>query len=219
MLALKRHSFTRAVVLVLALAAACGPLFADEVVGAKHSDNGVAVHPQVTGEKDFLASLEAGEEQAPEAKEPPVYVTMVRFTLSLALVLGLAYATILGLRRFTGLKTAMGAVGRRIRVVENTPLGANRALHLVEIGQRRLVLASTPSQVNLIAEMSADDLPEPMAPEPPTGFKDQLATFLGAKPDSENSASNVAQMLRDSTAFLQGKIGQIGSIRRRLRDA
>ena len=221
MLVQKRHRLATTLVFALALVAACCALCAaaaNQPV-AKPQSEAVKAPADGHGERDFLTSLDAGETPAREEKEPPVYVTMVRFTLSLALVLGLAYATILGLKRFTGMKTAMGTVGRRIRVVENTPLGANRALHLVEIGQRRLVLASTPSQVNLIAEMSADELPEPTAPEPPAGFKEQLASFLGTKPDSENAAGNVAQMLRDSTAFIQGKIGQVGSIRRKLRDA
>jgi flagellar biosynthetic protein FliO len=169
---------------------------------------------------DFIASLEAGEKQNAPDKEPPLAMTLARFIVSLVLVLGLAYATILGLKRFTGLKSAGGSSGRRIKIVENSQLGPNRALHLVEIGGRRLLVASTPNQVSLIAEIEAEAPREGEAPaEPIAGFKDQLALFLGNKSDSETVSRSVGQMLRDSSTLLQDGINRIGSLRRRLRDA
>jgi flagellar biosynthetic protein FliO len=176
-----------------------------------------------SGEKDVLASLESADEPLAQAREAPAYVTLIRFGLSLALVLGLAYVTILGLKRFTGLKAPFGTGHGRMRVVENLSLGAGRALHLVEIGSRRLVVASTPSSVTMVTEIAADDLPDASSAGPPeqspTGFKDQLAMFLGGKTGSDEAAGNVARILRDSTAFVQGRIGRLGSLRRRLRDA
>ncbi len=179
-----------------------------------------------TAEPDFLASLEAaGKGEAPK-KEPSLGMTLVRFVMSLALVLGLAYATILGLKRFTNMKTGAGHSGRRIRIVENSQLGPNRALHLVEIGGRKLLVASTPSQVSLIAEIEADQASDAGQGssdlEPPTsdlGFKSQLAMFLGSKTDSESASRSVGQMLRESSTFIQDGITRIGSLRRRLRDA
>ena len=201
-----------------------------------------------SGEKDFLASLEStgkpalrpfdgpGAQDEP-AREPSTYVTLLRFSLSLALVLGLAYATILGLKRFTGLRTVTGRGQTRIRVIENTPLGASRALHLVEVGKRRFVVGSTASQVNLITEVEPDELPDTGTPQPAAGFKEQLAGFLGTKPDPSTSSglrmdaaagpstlrqargSGVARMLRDSTAYLHDMIGRVGALRGRLRDA
>lgn len=179
-----------------------------------------------TAEPDFLASLEAaGKGDAPK-KEPSLGMTLVRFVMSLALVLALAYATILGLKRFTSMKTGVGHSGRRIRIVENSQLGPNRALHLVEIGGRKLLVASTPSQISLITEIEADQASTDGAGVSDIGpqtsdlaFRDQLAMFLGSKNDSEKVSRSVGQMLRESSTFIQDGITRIGSLRRRLSDA
>jgi len=184
--------------------------------------DGSGVSAASSGEKDFLASLESAEKPDAQAEEPPVYVTLARFGLTLALVLGLAYVTILGLKRFTGLKTPFGTGQGQMRVVENLSLGAGRVLHLVEIGSRRLVVASTASSVTVVTEIAADELLDASSgspTEPPTGFKDHLTTFLGGKTSQDQAEGNVARLLRDSTDFVHGKIARLGSIRRRLRDA
>jgi len=212
-----------AVALTLVTASACCPASSRKVNAVAANVKLDASSDSRSGEKDFLASLDSADKPDAQTEEAPVYVTLARFGLSLALVLGLAYVTILGLKRFTGLKAPFGAGQGRMRVVENLSLGAGRVLHLVEIGSRRLVVASTPSSVTMVTEIAADELADASSPgppaEPPTGFKDQLAMFLGGKSRSDESAGNVARILRDSTAFVQGSIGRLGSLRRRLRDA
>lgn len=171
------------------------------------------------GGDDFLASLNTEAEKSPaESKEDSPVVTALSFISKLLLVLGLAYATILGLKKVTGIKNAAAASHSRIRVVENSSLGANRSLHLVEVGSRKLLVASTPTQISLIAELAAEDVPDSAdSGEQAKGFKEQLAGFLGAKPDSGEAAKNVAQMLRESTSFIQGKTRDVGELRRKFR--
>ena len=153
------------------------------------------------------------------AEEPSTPLMVVRFVGSLALVLGLCYVTILGLKKFSGVKSVVGASRSQIKLIESSNLGANRTLHLVEIGSKRLLVASTPTQVNLLTELAASDIPESAPEQPGTGFKEQLSHFLGTKTDSTTSAKTVAEMMRDSSSHLQGKVGEVGSFRRMFRNA
>ena len=168
-------------------------------------------------ETDFLASLNADDEKQNDQKEDaPLYVTALRFILSLALVLGLVYVTILGLKKFTGMR-GLGALGvgqHRIKVLENSSLGANRSLHLVEVGSKKLLIASTPNQISLITEFAADEISDTNSGQSGGGFKDQLSTFMGNKPDTTQTAKSVAEMLRESSSFLQDKVREVGSFRR-----
>ncbi len=162
---------------------------------------------------------EVSKKTAKPSEESNTPMTIVRFFFSLLLVLGLCYVTIIGLKKFSNVKSVVVSSRSRIKVIESSNLGANRTLHLVEIGSKRLLVASTPTQVNLLAELEASDIPE-SAPEPPiAGFKEQLALFLGNKADSTKSANTVAQMLRDCSSHMQSKVGEAGSFRRMFRNA
>lgn len=171
------------------------------------------------GDKDFLNWSDLDAKEAPKEKEAPLYVTLLSFIFKLAVVLALAYGTIYGLKKFNGIKGNLGNSRQRIKVVENTTLGANRALHLVEIGSKKLLVASTPNHVNLVTELGEEEIPEVEAPEQGKNFKDQLSTFMGKKPDTTDSAKNVAQMLHESSMLLQEKILQVGRLRKKFRDA
>lgn len=181
------------------------------------------------GQKDLnpIVSTDNG------AKDEPIYVTVLSFIFKLAVVVALAYGTIYALKRFN-----VGSLQRsnthQIKVVENTTLGANRSLHLVDVGAKRLLVASTPTQISLITEMQVDDVPPAMIPggiehrvdndqaiKPSNGqtFGDQLSSFLGAKLNNADVSTNVARTIRSSSTFLQEKIMELGRLRRNLRDA
>jgi len=181
------------------------------------------------GQKDLLTSLEADPPKDAQTKDEPIYVTVLSFIFKLAIVLALAYATICALKRFTGLRNVIGGSRRRIRIVENAALGTNRSLHLVEVECKRLLVASTPNQINLLAVLNppelnsgqddAEAMPEAdTAQSTEAGFSDQLSAFMGAGPDAGDSAKTVAQTIRGSSTFLQEKILQLGRLRRKLRD-
>lgn len=176
------------------------------------------------GQKDLLASMEA-EKTTARAKEEPMYMTLLSFIFKLAVVVALAYGTIHALKRLNvhGLKRSST---QTIRVVENTSLAANRSLHLVEVGSKRLLVASTPGQISLLTEVDSEqltvDIREGSAPAETVNcelstvnsFGKQFASFLGAKPDTGDAERNVAQAIRGSSAFLQEKIMAVGRMRR-----
>jgi len=192
------------------------------ITAASSSPSGTPVGknaPNAGVQTDWLAQREALDAKPSAPDEPSTPVTVASFLLKLALVLGLCYATMLGLRRFTSVKNAVGASRGRIRVVENSTLGANRTLHLIEIGSKRLLVASTPNQVNLLTELDPGDVTEPAPEQPRASFKEQLALFMGNKADASKSARTVAQMIRDSSSHIQDRVREVGSMRRNLRDA
>lgn len=87
--------------------------------------------------------------------------------LALALVVSLAVLVLYLLRRVAP------ASGRTVKLVESIPLEPRRALHLVQIEDRILLIGSTDGSLTLIAdfEKSAIHLPEP---RPPVRFIDLL---------------------------------------------
>jgi len=90
---------------------------------------------------------------------------MYRQFLGVLLVLGVLIAALYllkqrGLARFTGMRVLGGGQERVMKVVERIPLTAQHAVHLVQIGQRRVVIASSPRSCELITELSERDMPQ-----------------------------------------------------------
>jgi len=84
-----------------------------------------------------------------------------RMALSVALVLGLGAAALYLSKKV--LPRVTNTVGREIRVLETTCLGPRKALHLVEVGNQRLLIASTSDRVTMLTHVGDTwlDLPRP----------------------------------------------------------
>jgi flagellar biosynthetic protein FliO len=218
---LKIAGIVLAVIMLLAAAVPSVASKSDEHQSDKKSSRTLA---GANGEEqDFLASLESSDKEPADEKEAPVYITALSFIFKLALVLALAYGTVVVLKKFTNFKTTIGANQGRIRIIEHSALGANKSLHLVAVGSRRLLVASTANQISLVAELDPEEVVEtdaniPTGGESAGGFKEQLSMFLGNKTDSTESAKTVAQMLRESGSFLQDKAREVGCLRRTFRN-
>lgn len=83
---------------------------------------------------------------------PSIY----RVMLSLMLVAGLAFGAMYLSKRV--LPKVSGMAGKRVKVVETVSLGSRRALHLVAVGGREILIASTQTTVTRLADFSADEL-------------------------------------------------------------
>jgi flagellar biosynthetic protein FliO len=71
-------------------------------------------------------------------------------------VLGLLYLTLMALRRLQGGQaTGSSCLG----VLETRPLGPKASIHLVAVGDRRLVVGLTPGGMVALAELDASELP------------------------------------------------------------
>lgn len=82
-------------------------------------------------------------------------------------------------------RRGLGVSGRRVKVLERVPLDARRALYLVRIGDRVLLIGGGDgASPNVLAELDPDELPE--LPEEPASFGALLEKLRGkqaAAPD------------------------------------
>src|ERR1700722_7036778 len=88
---------------------------------------------------------------------------MYRQFLGVLLVLGILVAALYmlkqrGLARFMGMRVLAGP-DRVMGGLERLPPTAPQAVHLVQIGQRRVLIASSPRPCQLITEISERDSP------------------------------------------------------------
>lgn len=126
-----------------------------------------------------VAAQEAklGQYVPPESRSfgPSPGVLLLRTLSSLALVVGLVLLTAwLARLRHRG---GAAPVSPRLRLIESAPLGPNRTLHLVALGDRVLLLGAG-SQVTCLGTYTAAELDyDPSEPLPPQSF-DSLTNRL-----------------------------------------
>lgn len=187
---------------------------------SKDTKAAVSVKQHSNSGEDFLTQIEREQHEEEKPHEESVFITAISFIFKLALVLGLAFGTILVLKRFSNMKTPIRANHSRIKVIENSSLGANKALHLIEVGSKKLLIASTPNQITLLAELDANDVVEDNSQVSSQSFKEQLSTMMGTgakQQDVMQSAKTVAEMLRESTTYFHGKVKEVGRFRKQFR--
>jgi flagellar biosynthetic protein FliO len=78
---------------------------------------------------------------------------VIRMVLSLLVVVVLIYAAVYVFRRLSGPRAAGGGIQRSIRVLGHYYLGPRKALYLVEIVNRILVLGITGTSIQLVTEI------------------------------------------------------------------
>jgi flagellar biosynthetic protein FliO len=76
----------------------------------------------------------------------------LKMMLSIGLVLGLGAAALYLSKRV--LPKVTNAPGKEIRVVETSYLGPRKALHLIEVGNQRLLIASTNDRITTLAHLN-----------------------------------------------------------------
>jgi flagellar biosynthetic protein FliO len=98
------------------------------------------------------------------------------------IVAALLYLTLRALRR---LQSGPASGSRRLQVIETRSLGPKASLHLVAVGERRLVVGLSPGGIVAIAELDATELAEPAgaAEESRSGMPDgHITPAIGAAP-------------------------------------
>jgi len=85
------------------------------------------------------------------------------FLLASLLVIGLTYAAV----RLVGNWQISTTRGRRLRVLEGVPLGRDRSLLLVAVGQELLVVGSSPQGVQLVHRISDPAAAAALLEQPP----------------------------------------------------
>lgn len=101
-----------------------------------------------------------------------LFWTVVRLAVALPLVVLLAVVTVRwGVRRTWGVGS-----GRRIRVIEQVPLGRLTSLALVAVGRRYYLLACQERGVTVVATF--DTLPEAVACPEPAPFNAEMMGLI-----------------------------------------
>lgn len=175
----------------------------------------VAAKPKPKAKNKDTGYLSYYDTPAGTAKdtEPSVTVSLVRVVLSLIFVVALAYLSLLALKKFSSSTATQKSPRRNIRVLETTGLGTNRALHVVQIDGRQLLVGSTASQVNLIAELGPVDTEESTADQP-AGFTGIFKRLSGSQQQA-TAASKLSALLQDGASFLQQKSGAASAMRKK----
>ncbi len=78
--------------------------------------------------------------------------------VKLGLAAALATGAALGARRLQHSRISWRPSARSLRVVETAVLGPQRAVHLISVGARTLLIASTQSQIALLADVTGEQL-------------------------------------------------------------
>ncbi len=121
--------------------------------------------------------------------------TLVTMLGSLILVVGIAVALGLALRRLGATRRWLHPHGRHMEVIESVPLGLKRSITLVRIGGQVLVVGHGEQQMAHLATLDADavqgdgsaTVAEPLATVPPddnaavSGFQERLRSLLGKR--------------------------------------
>ena len=112
----------------------------------------------------FLAEYDPNADtffDAETDEEQPLWQEGGSLALKLALVLGVVYLAMAGLRWLQKDRQNIGGGGTAIRVLETTGLAPGRSLHLVVVGEKTLLIGATDQQFTLLAELAQVTPPLP----------------------------------------------------------
>ncbi len=98
---------------------------------------------------------------------------------------------LLTLRLIGHLSSARGGATAHLHVLESRPLAQRASLHLVAIGDRRLVVGLTPGGLVALAELAADELPGLAADDGP------VLTAPGIDPSGRGPIGPFARVVAD----------------------
>jgi flagellar protein FliO/FliZ len=126
----------------------------------------------------------------PEGATPEPMFSKV--LLALFVVIVLIFITLYLMRRFFKIGRTPGSKGR-MRVVDTLPLGAKRMVQVLEVGDRTLVIGVTPSRIDLLTELSLEDVPDVSMEK--KGSDQAFGAILPLRPDEKEGKTAGVQGL------------------------
>jgi flagellar biosynthetic protein FliO len=94
------------------------------------------------------SSPQSGSSAVSSAEVEIFYKMLLSVIVVIALGVAVVYVSKKVLPRFTNLP------GKQIRVIESTHIAPRKGLHLVQVGARRLLIASTNEQITMLADVT-----------------------------------------------------------------
>ncbi len=126
-------------------------------LASRYTDQSSPAEPPVQNpDSALLDAPPSGSDANANLAEPPridlgTGGLVLRMTLAVVLVMGLGVAALYLSKKV--LPRMTNTMGREIRVLETTCLGPRKALHLVEVGHQRLLIASTSDSVTMLTHV------------------------------------------------------------------
>lgn len=92
--------------------------------------------------------------------------TFISYFLSVFIALGIVLVLAwLVIRLLSGRMASWGMKGRNIGIIETMPLGYKRNLHIVEIGEKVMLIGSSDGGLSLLAKIDKNELTIPEKPD------------------------------------------------------
>jgi flagellar biogenesis protein FliO len=98
--------------------------------------------------------------------------------LKIGLGAALAVGAVMATRYLQHPRIAWRSSARSLRVLETAVLGQQRALHLIAVGSRTLLIASTQGQVALLADVTGEPTQQPAEAPPAPSFAAVISRLL-----------------------------------------
>jgi flagellar biosynthetic protein FliO len=142
-----------------------------------------------------------------ETDDRPLWQISLDMGLKLAVVLGLIYVVVAGLRWLQRHRLNAAGQGVAIRVIETIGLAPGRSLHLVEVGHKTLLIGATDHQLSLLTDLSTPP-PEALAEAAPVLADDELDDNQPLPEFEENLRWQVTlNGLRDNVQRIRDAVG------------
>jgi flagellar protein FliO/FliZ len=113
-----------------------------------------------TGGAESSAPGRADEHNGPE--KPSVVAAIAKMISALAVVIAVVYGALYLLRKLMGRRYG-GANGGSLEVLQTTYVGPHKAISLVRVGRRSVLVGVTDNQISTLTELDSDETDEIVA--------------------------------------------------------
>jgi len=175
---------------------------------------------QATGKAAGAKTTFLPDYQEPKKAEnsPSLLAVIFDLFIKLAVVLGVAYASVLGLRKYMNQQgAALPGRGRLLKVIESVSIGPNRSLHLVRVAGKVVVIGSTPENISLIAEIHDSEgtpqLETVSAEGSANGFSSLLTHALKDETLSDERKPEIPEQVHNSIKHLWDRVEELRTMR------
>jgi flagellar biosynthetic protein FliO len=137
-------------------------------------NNGVNTASSAAASRDVRSSSAQGEKATSS-------LDMAELAVSLLAVLGLAIGAIWMLKKLQKGTQSLGQAGQ-IQIKESRRLGPKRAIHIVRVDERLLLLGESESGLSFLADLTPPEEETPLARTSVPDVQDELDVHQGAEP-------------------------------------
>ncbi len=168
----------------------------------ERSEMGSALPPKRPDKVVLLAQM---EQSGPTATKegPGLAKTVLSTAVKLAVVLVLAYLTIVALKWVSLRRDVLPHSRRDFKIMDSMRLSSTSSLHLVDVKGKQLLVGCSNGQVSLLREFENDNSAEAESPSD-RRFAEYLAEYSGTSGQG-GPARRIGRLLRDCSAYLRDR--------------